>query len=282
VSPVICPGVVLDRGGPPTTRWLVRFGYDGSGFAGWARQPGLRTVEGEIRLGVVRRGLAATAEEAGISVASRTDRGVSARANALTLTSGLEGRALLRSLNGLAPDLLFRAASPVPPEFDPRKARSRWYRYFQSADGRSREAWRENARLLTGRLDVRSFGRGIPSDRPTWREVDRLEVSQKGRWLVVDVRARSFVWGMVRKIVAALRAIEDGTIAPEAVARAVRGELRLTLPLAEAEPLVLWEVAYPIRWAYHAEGTARHHVAYRAREGERARVRGRLLDAVYR
>ena len=230
----------------------------------------------------MRRGLAATSEQAGIAVASRTDRGVSARANALALTSDLEGRALLRSLNGIAPDLVFRAASPVPPGFDPRRARSRWYRYFQSAEGRSREAWGENARLLTGRLDVRSFGRGIPADRPTWRDVDRLEVSQRGRWLLVDVRARSFVWGMVRKIVATLRAIEDGEVAAEAVARAVRGELRLTLPLAEPEPLVLWEVAYPIRWAYRSEAAARHHVAYRAREGERARVRGRTLDAVYR
>ncbi|HEY6238704.1 MAG TPA: tRNA pseudouridine(38-40) synthase TruA, partial [Thermoplasmata archaeon] len=59
---------------PP--RWLVRFGYDGSGFAGWARQPGRRTVEGELHEGIVRAKVAASAEAARPRVASRTDRGV--------------------------------------------------------------------------------------------------------------------------------------------------------------------------------------------------------------
>ncbi|MGH2714176.1 MAG: tRNA pseudouridine(38-40) synthase TruA, partial [Thermoleophilaceae bacterium] len=55
------------------TRLLLE--YDGSGFAGWARQPGLRTVQGVLEdaiATVLRR-------EVTLTVAGRTDRGVHAR-----------------------------------------------------------------------------------------------------------------------------------------------------------------------------------------------------------
>lgn len=262
-------------------RWLIRFGYDGGGFAGWARQPGARTVEGEVREGIERCGIAESAEAAGLSIASRTDRGVSARANALTLSSPLPGAALLRALNGISPEIVFRAATPVSAGFDPRHAAGRWYRYFQSGEGRSLRTWRQHLPLLTGRLDVRSFGRGLPADRPTWRDVDLLSVTSRGRWLIVDIRARSFVWGMVRKIVATLRGLEDGTIGAEEVRRAARGERRLTVPLAEPEPLVLWEVRYPVRWQYRSPGPTRHQARYGGAEIARAEVRSRILAELY-
>ena len=81
-------------------RWLVRFGYDGRSFAGWARQPGLRTVEGELLRGLVRLGVVPSADAARVAVASRTDRGVSARANAFVLSTDLPSRVLLRSSTG--------------------------------------------------------------------------------------------------------------------------------------------------------------------------------------
>ncbi|MGI0132269.1 MAG: tRNA pseudouridine synthase A [Thermoplasmata archaeon] len=265
-----------------TTRWLIQFGYDGAGFSGWARQPGARTVEGEIRRGVVKLGLVRSLGTAAISVASRTDRGVSARANALTLNSPLGGPALLRALNGIAPDIVFRAAAPIASAFDPRHATSRTYRYFAPARGHSLSAWKSNVALLTGRLDVRSFGREVPADRPLWRDVDHVSVRRKGRWMVLEIRARSFVWGMVRKIVATLRLLEEGDLTPAEVTAAVRGERRLTLPLAPPEPLVLWKVDYPIVWTYRSRSWARRQVAYLQREGERAQVRSFLMRELFR
>ena len=110
-----------------TTRWLVRFGYDGTTFHGWARQPGIRTVEGQILLAVVRRGIAPSVGSAKIGVASRTDRGVSAVGNALTLTSAFPPTALLRALNGIEPDIFFTAATAVPESFRVRSAVRRVY-----------------------------------------------------------------------------------------------------------------------------------------------------------
>ncbi|MCI4322345.1 MAG: hypothetical protein L3K05_08590, partial [Thermoplasmata archaeon] len=65
-------------------------------------------------------------------MASRTDRGVSARGNALALTSPLPGAGLLRALNGLRPEIFFTAATEVEEAFRPRAARSRTYRYWEA------------------------------------------------------------------------------------------------------------------------------------------------------
>lgn len=255
-------------------RWLVRFGYDGAGFIGWARQPGLRTVEGVIRDGIPRTGIAPNADAARVAVASRTDRGVSARANALVVTSALPPGAVLRALNGIAPDIFFTALTPVPEEFSPRSAIRRWYRYFEPAEGHRLESWQEAAARFHGEIDVRSFGRDLPIARPSVRRVESVRVRRSTpRWFVVDVRAPSFVWGMVRKIVAALRKVDDGSLSLSGLEAALRGQHRLMLPLAEPEGLVLWDVAYAVPWLREWTGPNRRQSRYLATLMQAARRR---------
>ena len=256
------------------SRWLVRFGYDGAGFAGWARQPGLRTVEGVLREGIPRTGVAATTEAGGLAVASRTDRGVSARGNALTLSSSLPAAGVLRALNGIAPEVFFTAISEVAPDFSARAATGRWYRYFEPAEGHRLERWREGAAKFRGEVDVRSFGRDMPVERPALRAIEEVRVRRSGtRWLMVDVRGPSFVWGMVRKLVASLRQVDNGTLSLARLEAALRGDERLTLPLAEPEGLVLWDVSYPVKWTRWWEGPNRVQKRYLTEQIRRARLR---------
>ncbi len=214
-------------------------------------------------------------------MASRTDRGVSARGNALTLTASLDGGPLLRALNGIAPDLFFTHAREVPPGFRPRRALGRWYRYYEPAADRDPALWQRAARELVGRIDVRSFGRGLPSEAPTWREVRRIDVRPSGGFLEVDIEAPSFVWGMVRKMVAALRAVDNGTVSVERLIAAARGDSRLPLPLAEPEGLVLWEVSYPEPWGSARFTLTRHQRAERERTVRYARVRERVRSEIW-
>jgi tRNA pseudouridine38-40 synthase len=98
--------------------------YDGTGFAGWARQPGLRTVEGvleEALRRILRR-------ELRLSVAGRTDAGVHARAQ---VASHDGDPAPAGALNGVLPrDVRVLASEPAPEGFDARRdALSRTYRY---------------------------------------------------------------------------------------------------------------------------------------------------------
>jgi tRNA pseudouridine38-40 synthase len=263
------------------TRWLVRFGYDGSGFSGWARQPAARTIEGVLRDGLRRRDIAPTPEEARLEVASRTDRGVSARANALALWSGISAGTLLRRLNAISPELFFTAAVPIPPEFRVRAAIRRVYRYFDPGPAFDPEGWCRAARLFQGRVDVRSFGRGIPARSPQWRTVESVVVEPLGSGRLIEVRAPSFVWGMVRKIVGTLREVDQGRLPLSRLEAAIVGKDRLTLPMAEPEGLVLWEVEYPLEWETPWGGPNRHQASFARTTRDGLWRREEVLDALF-
>jgi tRNA pseudouridine38-40 synthase len=102
--------------------------YDGGGFAGWARQPGLRTVQEEVErtLGVLLR--APPEGFVPVTVAGRTDTGV----HALGQVCSYDGEVLpVRALNGLLPpDVAVLSCSAAADGFDARRdATSRAYCY---------------------------------------------------------------------------------------------------------------------------------------------------------
>jgi tRNA pseudouridine38-40 synthase len=109
-----------------TARLLLE--YDGAGFAGWARQPGLRTVQGELE-GALERILG---EPVRLTVAGRTDAGVHAWGQVASFQApGDAPEDLARGLNALTgDDLAVTGAELVAPGFDARRhARSRTYCY---------------------------------------------------------------------------------------------------------------------------------------------------------
>ena len=265
-------------------RWLLRVGYDGRDFQGWARQPGVRTVEGEIERGLVRHGIVPSASAARVRVASRTDRGVSARANAVALTSELPSASLLRALNGIAPDIYFTAAREVESSFSPRRAVRRWYRYLETTSPPGRavaDRWRRVAGLFSGKVDVRSFGRRVAADAPVWRDIESFEVAETEGGLLLDLRAPSFVWGMVRKIVAAGRAVVREELPLDRLRAAIDGRAPRGFPPAEPEPLVLWSVDYDEGWAHTARGPTRAQRNRWRRERALARARADLQELAW-
>jgi tRNA pseudouridine38-40 synthase len=106
----------------------MNLAYHGAGFAGWATQPGARTVQGELEAALERM-LGAPAP---LTVAGRTDAGVHAWAQVASLSlDGEPPEELGRALNSLTgPDLSILAAEAAPDGFDARRdARSRTYCY---------------------------------------------------------------------------------------------------------------------------------------------------------
>jgi tRNA pseudouridine38-40 synthase len=102
--------------------------YDGAPFAGWAAQPGLRTVQGELEAGLER----VLGAPAALTVAGRTDAGVHAWGQVASFELDAEPRLdLRRALDAVTPpEISVRAASVAADGFDARReAGSRTYCY---------------------------------------------------------------------------------------------------------------------------------------------------------
>jgi tRNA pseudouridine38-40 synthase len=109
-----------------TTRLEIE--YDGGNFRGWAVQPGLRTVQGELETALAT----ILGEPVKLTVAGRTDAGVHAWGQVASFESANTVSAdLVRRLNGVLPeDLAVTAAASAPDGFDARAdASSRTYCY---------------------------------------------------------------------------------------------------------------------------------------------------------
>jgi tRNA pseudouridine38-40 synthase len=199
-------------------RLKLTLAYDGSGFRGWAAQPGLRTVEG-----VVREALGTTFGSVdGLAVAGRTDTGVHALANVCSADVG-GGRPPVEraaeALNGVLPeDVAVVATEAAADDFHARfSARARSYRYriwrprLRSPFEAGRSWWfprtLDRARLdqqaaaLVGEHDFRAFTPTETQHETFVRVIETARWVDDGEALVFEVTADSFLRHMVRTLV---------------------------------------------------------------------------------
>jgi tRNA pseudouridine38-40 synthase len=230
--------------------------YDGGGFAGWARQPGQRTVQDELE-----RALATLLREAvSLTVAGRTDRGVHARGQ----VASYEGEpAPTTSLNALLPhDVAVLSCAPAPDGFDARRdARSRTYCYRvlarreRSAFERGRALWwphrvdlealRACAAELVGTHDFTAF-------TPTQTEHVRFERDVlDARWEVVGdilefwITADTFMRHMNRALVGTMLEVAGDRRDLDSFRELLTGRPRVEAgDTAPAHGLYLTAVAY--------------------------------------
>jgi tRNA pseudouridine38-40 synthase len=203
-----------------TTR--LDIAYHGAGFAGWAAQPGLRTVQGELEE-PLERILGAPAP---LTVAGRTDAGVHAWGQVASFDHGGEPPPeLARALNSMTgPDLAVFSAERAVDGFDARgQARSRTYCYRLLAEPTPNPFeegvslfWPHRVDLATladcadavlGRHDFTAFTPTQTDHVHFEREVMRAQWHEKqavlgaGRVLELWIEADAFMRNMVRVLV---------------------------------------------------------------------------------
>jgi tRNA pseudouridine38-40 synthase len=244
------------RRGRTAPRFRATVEYDGTDFAGFQAQPGVRTVQGELEAALARLSGGIRQPVMG---AGRTDAGVHATGQVIAFTypGSLPVEALMESLNGvLPPDVAISGLRRAPTGFNPRyAARYREYRYSIWNGPRSplRErtalwvqqeldvaAMARGATAFEGRHDFSAFGGADP--QPV-RTVHRLRVRRSGSEVTIDVRADAFLRGMVRRIVAILLAVGTGKLDASAVpGLLVAGRPALAGAMAPARGLCLRRV----------------------------------------
>jgi tRNA pseudouridine38-40 synthase len=259
----------------PTT-YAFRIGYLADGFQGYARQPSAWTVEGVLLDGLVRRNALDLTSRGSFRTASRTDRGVHALGNVVSFPTSLSGPAAARVLGSLHPHIFYLGWAQVAPDFQPRHARERWYRYLEPAQDRHLEAWQEGARLFEGEHEFASFSRKDDPPRPTRLLLSRFHVEKQGEFLVADVRAPRFLWNQVRKMISALQLLDEGALTAPDLRSALNGQRSLALPPALPGGLVLMDVAYDFTFQKLHPALSRPRDALGAELGA-SRIRNEVL-----
>ncbi len=221
-------------------RVALKFGYDGSRFWGYQRQPDVRTVEGDIINAMKKTKMILDVQESNLRSSSRTDRGASAVGNAVAIDTDFKKGEILKALNSNIEDTYFWGIAEVEDDFNPRHARQRWYRYHLDKD-LDLDMLREASGLFIGEHDFRSFCK--KDDKTTVRIVDSITLARGEEFIQFDIKAQSFLWNMVRRIVSVVVKYAMGEISGEDIESALGGEER-DFGLMSAHPLFLMDVSY--------------------------------------
>ena len=260
-------------------RLRIDLAYDGTHFSGWAKQPGLRTVQGELERAiamVVRR----EPDEVTVTVAGRTDAGVHATGQTchVEVTEGecakLAGRSAnvggaARKLNGAlkrfdAGDLIVHAVSLAPEGFDARfAALSRTYEYLVSprgvpinpllrhcvvalGDEIDVDATRTASLTLLGLQDFTSFCKAREGSTAVRTLIDFTWAERADGVLAATIHADAFCHSMVRSLVGGVLAVGAGKLTVEQLQQLTAERKRSSsIPVMPAHGLTLVGVEYP-------------------------------------
>jgi tRNA pseudouridine38-40 synthase len=255
-------------------RLRLDLAYDGARFHGWAVQPGLRTVQGEIEaaLAAVLR----LDSPASLTCAGRTDAGVHARGQVahVDVRGEVEPTSLRRRLHRLLPgDIRLLAVIKAPDGFDARFSaieRRYAYRLLDSGAGDPLtrghvvdwpreldvDAMNLAAEPLLGEHDFAAYCRSREG-ATTIRTLLELSTARRGGLVETTVRADAFCHSMVRSLMGALVAVGEHRFEPAWTAALLAGAERdPRVRVMPAHGLVLEEVVYPPDDALAARATA--------------------------
>ena len=240
--------------------------YDGTGFRGWAAQPGERTVENELRKALAE----VFPRWESLAVAGRTDTGVHALAQVASFTteSPIPAENLTKALNDILPaSIRVLEVTEAPAEFHARKsARAKTYRYRMLRSPicppfLARYVWhypypldenamRRAASLVVGEHDFTSFA-AVDPERGAQEEVSNIRRifcstwERDGEEFAYSVRGSGFLHHMVRNLVGTSVLVGKGTLSPDDIMRILEARNRSAAgATAPASGLYLVSVEY--------------------------------------
>jgi len=240
------------------TTYRLDIAYDGAGFFGYARQPNVRTVQGELE-----KVLAPYTRNASTVVAGRTDKGVHASLQVVSFSCReLDTARVIRSINSqLGPHIAARSLVEVSDDFNARfSAVGRAYEYrinnasvhdpltaattWTYEEPLDVDAMNRAAEPLLGSHDFVAFCRK-QVDLSTEREVHWAKWRRKHEMVEFSIGANSFCHQMVRSIVGVSVEVGRGRVSAEAIPAILAAKERhRSAGAAPAHALVLVAISY--------------------------------------
>jgi len=249
---------------------LLTIAYDGSGFHGWQKQPGVRTVQGELeeKLGFVLR------EPVQLEGASRTDAGVHALGQRASLRGdfGIPTDRIPVAVSNLLPDVRVLCAEEKPAGFHARfdaAGKTYFYRFavdpangiflrnyaYLLAKRPNIDNMSEAAKYIEGTHDFASFQAAGGTEREsTVRTVYGIRIitgtgtdpgGTEYETIETEVTGDGFLYNMVRIIAGTLLDAGSGKLAPKETARIIEAKDRARAgPTAPPQGLYLKKVFY--------------------------------------
>jgi tRNA pseudouridine38-40 synthase len=240
--------------------------YDGQPFHGFARQPEVRTVQGDLEDALSKLFSRPTT----LVAAGRTDAGVHAMGQVVSVKDApddLDPVKVRDSLNGmLGPAISVSDSRPAADDFHARfSARSRTYVYailegdvpdpflsrtsLYHPEPLDLGAMNEAAGHLAGPHDFSSFGR-VPEGQSAERVLYELSCRKKGNLLRIKARGNAFIQQMVRSLAGTLLQVGEGRRAPDEMSSILAAHDRAAAgPVAPPHGLCLVAVEYDEGWS---------------------------------
>ncbi|RLG22900.1 tRNA pseudouridine(38-40) synthase TruA [Methanosarcinales archaeon] len=230
-------------------RVALKIGYIGTHYHGFQIQPDVPTIEGELFRALKSLKLLEDERDAKYARASRTDAGVHAISQVIAFNTPTPELALPRIINTkLPPEIWVWARADVQSDFHPRHhAISREYEYYLYNEGYDVSSMEDCCRIITGTHDFSNFSEGWGNVRT----LDRVDMWVEGEFVCFRFVARSFLKGMVRKLVGALKLVGLGTRDEEWLCKMLKPEVfREGVEPAPAYGLVLKDISYNgVEWS---------------------------------
>jgi len=256
------------------SRYRIDFGYDGTDFNGFAKQPGLRTVQAEL-VKAIELIFGKDEHDFGMRVAGRTDAGVHAQHQVahINLTEkqlkriGRNPDVAGRINTALPADIRLYSFEKAPAGFDARySAAFRRYRYRIADKASSLDplqvryvlelkadldlaAMRRGAKVLIGLHDFAAFCKPR-AGATTIRRLKKIAISRNplmGNIVEIELLGDAFCHNMVRSLVGALVAVGRGRATVlDIKQRLISGSRAGSFKVLGARGLSLIEVGYPV------------------------------------
>lgn len=231
-------------------RVAIKFAYDGKQFHGYARQPNLKTVEGELIKALVKYGFIEDTKESFFRSASRTDKDVSALSNVVAFNTETSKKRILKDLSNELIDIVPYGFADVESDFNPRYAKLRQYRYYLPVANLDLEKIISTSACFTGEHNFSNFTK-LESFKDPVRTIDNIIFTFENDFLIIDFYAQTFLRHQIRKIISALIKIGNAKLEKEHIIEAlINPNKKVDFGLALAEPLILKDIVYDFEFEY--------------------------------